>query len=134
MSRKEGNKDSERTEAFQKATMPVCKVPHGVEEAGFVAPKLPDDERFIEAAVLFQQLCDSTRLKILYLLTKGQYCVYDIANVVGMSAPAVSHHLRSLRQLGIINFERSGKHVFYTLAQNPNALRVRHMLIDAFEL
>lgn len=120
-------------EVYDKTPMPICQVPHGSDSEGLAPPKLPDDERFIEAAVLFQLLCDSTRLKILYVLSKGQYCVYDIATIVNMSAPAVSHHLRSLRQLGIIDFERSGKHVFYTLAQNPTAHQVRHMLVDAFE-
>lgn len=116
-------------------TLPICETDeeHAAAHALHAGVRLPLDDEFIEAAVLFQQLSDSTRLKILWMLIHAEICVYDIAKALDMSAPAVSHHLRSLRQLGLINYRRSGKHVFYTLADSNDALHIRHILLDAFE-
>ena len=55
----------------------------------------PSETAFIEAADTFGQLCDSTRLKILWLLAHSEECVSNIAVFIDMSAPAVSHHLRA---------------------------------------
>ncbi len=114
--------------------LPVCETDgkhegHTKEEI----PVLPAEDGFIEAAVLFQQLSDSTRLKILWLLTHAEICVYDIAETLEMSAPAVSHHLRSLRQLGLITFRRIGKHVFYSLAATENADQIRRLLAESLD-
>lgn len=125
----------ENYEAGRNEGLPICETDeeHAAAHALHAGIRLPRDDEFIQAAVLFQQLSDSTRLKILWMLVHAELCVYDIAKALDMSAPAVSHHLRSLRQLGIINYRRGGKHVFYTLADNDDACHVRHILKDAFE-
>lgn len=119
----------------QTGSLPICETDeeHAAAHALNAGVHLPLDDEFIQAAILFQQLSDSTRLKILWMLLHAELCVYDIAKALDMSAPAVSHHLRSLRQLGIINYRREGKHVFYSLAQNEDARHIRHILKDAFE-
>lgn len=90
----------------------------------------PQEEAFIAAADTFGQLCDSTRLKILWLLAHSEECVSNIALLVDMSAPAVSHHLRSLRQSGLIVNRREGKEIYYRLADTPKA-ELLHKMIDA---
>ena len=90
----------------------------------------PSEMAFIEAADTFGQLCDSTRLKILWLLAHSEECVSNIAVFIDMSAPAVSHHLRSLRQTGLITNRRAGKEIYYRLADTPKALLL-HKMIDA---
>lgn len=116
-----------------KLEMPLCDAAHESESLQQTLARMPDEENFIEIALLFQQLSDSTRLKILWLLTHEEICVYDIAAILGIKAPAVSHHLRSLRQLGLINYRRDGKHAFYSLSESVEAQQIAHMLDDAFE-
>lgn len=107
-------------------------IPEGATELPDLPP-IPDEDQFIESAVLFQQLSDSTRLKILWLLTHNEICVYDIADTLNMSAPAVSHHLRSLRQLDLVVSRRVGKHMFYSLADNVDGRHIRKLLNDSLD-
>lgn len=113
--------------------MPVCGEKHAqhlnLEET---LRTMPNDDNFIEAATIFGQLCDSTRLKILYMLCHNSVCVCNIADAIGMSAPAVSHHLRSLKLLGLLDFKRVGKEVYYTLANNEDAILIHKMIDDMF--
>ncbi|HQY90756.1 MAG: metalloregulator ArsR/SmtB family transcription factor [Caldilinea sp.] len=68
------------------------------------------------AAALFKALSDPTRVRIVGLLAHTELCVGDLCLVLGMSQPAVSHHLGRLRALRIVETRKEGKHVFYTLA------------------
>ena len=61
-------------------------------------------------------------------------CVSDIAAAVNMSSPAVSHHLRNLKQSGLIISRREGKEVLYTLAKTKEAILVHQMIDDIFEI
>ncbi|HEX3045174.1 MAG TPA: metalloregulator ArsR/SmtB family transcription factor [Bacillota bacterium] len=64
---------------------------------------------------IFKVLGDETRTKILYLLAHHQLCVCDIAAVLEMTLPAVSHHLRLLKALRLVKYVRDGKMVYYSL-------------------
>ena len=64
---------------------------------------------------LFAALADETRTRILYLLSDRELCVCDLAHLLGMSLPAVSHHLRLLRMMRLVRPRRKGKQVFYAL-------------------
>jgi DNA-binding transcriptional ArsR family regulator len=66
-------------------------------------------------ARLFQALSDPTRLKILDILTKGPLNVTGIVTLVRAAQPAVSRHLRILREVGLIHDRRLGKEVEYSL-------------------
>lgn len=110
-------------------SLPICDGQHEHQNIETIRHDLPEDENFIEAADLFSLLSDSTRLKILWLLCHNEVCVCDIASAIDMSSPAVSHHLRSLKQLGIITFRRQGKEVHYTLSNSPAGHMV-HKMID----
>ncbi len=81
-----------------------------------VKRELPSDEALEEARVLFAALADRTRLRILHaLLVADELCVCDVAHVLGMSVAATSHHLRKLRQLGILKLRNDGKMAYYAL-------------------
>ena len=95
---------------------------------------IPTDEQFFLAADVFSMLCDSTRLRILWLLCHTEECVSDIAAAVSMSSPAVSHHLRTLKQSGLITSRREGKEVLYTLAKTKEAGLVHDMIDTMFEI
>lgn len=75
-------------------------------------------EKALEVAGLsevFKVLGDETRTKILYLLAHRQLCVCDIAVILEMSLPAISHHLRLLKALRLVKYRRDGKMVYYSL-------------------
>lgn len=113
--------------------MPICDIPHPhLQDIAELNQELPSEDAFIEAAMIFGQLCDSTRLRILYLLCHNSVCVCNIADAIGMSAPAVSHHLRSLKMLGLLEFKRVGKEVYYTLADNEDGRLIHKMIDDMF--
>lgn len=103
---------------------------HHHEDDTFSIESMPSEEEFDMASDTFQVLCDSTRLKILWLVSHSEECVTNIASIVGMSAPAVSHHLRHLRQSGIIVNKRVGKEMYYSLADTEKA-QLLHKSVDA---
>lgn len=79
---------------------------------------MPEDEILYDLAELYKVFGDSTRIKILYTLFEEELCVCDIASVLGMSASAISHQLRVLKQACLVRYRREGKTVFYSLADD----------------
>lgn len=78
-------------------------------------PHLLAEEGALRLAETFKALSDPTRLRIVSLLAGAELCVYDLAAVLGMGQSAVSHQLRTLRDLRLVRWRREGKQVFYTL-------------------
>jgi DNA-binding transcriptional ArsR family regulator len=76
---------------------------------------LKSTQHFAYLAETFQALGDSTRVQIVWCLSKGEMCVTDLSNLLQMSQPAVSHHLRTLRNLKLVKTRRSGKEMCYSL-------------------
>lgn len=66
-------------------------------------------------AETFKILGDPTRIKIAFALSKEELCVCDIANLLGVSQSAVSHSLRTLRQMQLVKFRKEGKIAYYSL-------------------
>lgn len=95
---------------------------------------MPEEDEFITASEIFQQLCDPTRLRILWLLAHSEQCVNNISLSVNMSTSAVSHHLRTLRQAGLIVNRRAGKEIYYKLAASKTAQLIHTMIDDVFEM
>ena len=86
------------------------------EEAVAAARKqMPDEDDLYDLAELYKVFGDSTRIKILYVLFAAELCVYDIAQLLGMTQSAVSHQLRILKNNKLVKFRREGKTVFYAL-------------------
>lgn len=109
-------------------------MPHDHGNIDNVLQAMPEEEAFLHAAETFKQMCDGTRLQILWLLCHSEECVLNIAAAVHMSAPAVSHHLRGLKQSGLIVSRREGKEVYYSLAATKKARLVHHLIDDFFEI
>jgi DNA-binding transcriptional ArsR family regulator len=79
-----------------------------------------------ELSRIFRVLGDETRARIVYALAQaGRLCVCDIAQIVGLSLPAVSHHLRVLREQGFARACKEGKMVFYSLADEHIAALIQ---------
>jgi len=67
---------------------------------------------------LFKLLADETRLRIMhYLMQISEMNVRTFVGLLGQTQPAVSHHLAMLREAGMIECRRSGKHNFYHLVR-----------------
>ncbi|MFS0873641.1 ArsR/SmtB family transcription factor [Paenibacillus xylanilyticus] len=65
---------------------------------------------------MFKVLADETRMKIAFALCEeDELCVCDVANITGSSLATASHHLRSLKQLGVAKYRKEGKLAFYSL-------------------
>lgn len=94
----------------------------------------PDDDVFSVVSGTFGLISDSTRLKILWLLCHTEECVMNIAAAVGMSSPAVSHHLRILKGSGLITSKKIGKESYYTLAKTEEADLVHKIVDSVFDM
>ena len=73
-----------------------------------------------ELAEIFKALSDPTRLRLVKLLSEheGALCVNALAHRLGVTQSAVSQHLRVLRQAGLVQGERRGYYVHYSLDQD----------------
>lgn len=92
-------------------------------------------EKIVEVAglsELFKALADETRIRILYLLSLQELCVCDIAEIMEMSLPAVSHHLRLLKMMRIVKYRRDGKNVYYSL-DDHHVLGLIQLALEHYE-
>lgn len=80
-------------------------------------PKLTvlDEHTAAHVAELFSAFSDTSRVRIISVLAQGEQNVGALAQAVGLSQPAVSHHLRALRQLRLVWTRKEGRQVFYYL-------------------
>ena len=77
-----------------------------------------NEDVLYDMAELFKVFGDSTRVRILSALFNTELCVCDIANLLNMTKSAISHQLRVLRQTKLVKSRKSGKEVFYELADD----------------
>ena len=68
-----------------------------------------------QLADMFKALADPTRVRMIALLADDEVCVHELADKLDMGQSAVSHQLRTLRQLRIVRQRRDGRHVYYRL-------------------
>ena len=90
-----------------------------------------DPELASDVAHMFKALGDPVRLRLLSLITSasaGEICVCDLTEGVDVSGPTISHHLRVLRQAGLVDCERRGTWVYYW--PRPENLRRLSNLLD----
>jgi len=83
-----------------------------------VSSALPTAAERERLADVFRALADPTRIRLLLALSREHLCVCDLAEVAGVSESAVSHQLRMLRDLRLVEWERDGKRAVYRLADD----------------
>lgn len=98
-----------------------------------VKSEMTSDDNLFQMAELFKALNDPTRLKIVNALILSEMCVCDIAALLNMNQPAISHHLKVLRQTQLIKYRREGKIVYYTLNDEHVELLFRQSLVHVTE-
>lgn len=105
---------------------------HGEEEhhnIDQIRAQLAKADNFQIVADIFKQVGDPTRVRIFWLLCHCEECVQNISALMEMSSPAVSHHLRGLKDNGLIVSRRVGKEVFYKAADTDQS-RLLHIMIE----
>jgi DNA-binding transcriptional ArsR family regulator len=71
---------------------------------------------FAQTSRLLAISANEVRLKILFLLDmEKELCPCDLADILGMSVPAVSQHIRKIKDAGIITARRDGQTLYYSL-------------------
>jgi AraC-like DNA-binding protein len=95
----------------------------------FLREELSKNEDFKTVSGVFGLLADFSRLKIYWLLCHSKECVSSIAEMMNMSAPAVAHHLKILKDTELIENYRDGKEVYYAMAMNPKS-KALHEIIE----
>ena len=91
--------------------------------------ELTNTEHFTAVSDIFKQFSDPTRVRIFWLLSHQEECVVNVAAMLDMSSPAVSHHLRSLAESGLLESRRDGKEVYYRAADTEQT-RLLHEIIE----
>ncbi|NJL89931.1 MAG: helix-turn-helix transcriptional regulator [Coleofasciculaceae cyanobacterium SM2_1_6] len=95
-----------------------CEETHNYGEPDKLSPirsQILSVEKAQGMAEFMNFLADTNRLRILSVLATGEMCVGDLAITLAMNESAVSHQLRTLRAIRLVNFRKQGRHVFYSL-------------------
>lgn len=89
-----------------------------------------DVEQAAVTARMFKALGDPVRLRLLSLITsaEGESCVCDLTAAFDLTGPTISHHLKVLREAGLVNSERRGTWVYYW--PRPENLKLLSVLLD----
>ncbi len=114
--------------------MSITDLPHDHGEEPAILEQLSLAGDFQNAADIFKQLGDTTRIRIFWLLCHCEECVMNISVMLDMSSPAVSHHLRPLRDSGLIVSRREGKEVYYRAANTPLSNLAHQMIEQVVEI
>jgi ArsR family transcriptional regulator len=76
---------------------------------------LLDGQTALRLAETFKALSDPSRIRLVALLVDAELRVGDLASALGMSQSAVSHQLRTLRDLRLVRWHREGREIHYAL-------------------
>jgi DNA-binding transcriptional ArsR family regulator len=106
----------------------VCEIVcHDEEKISRLRPKMDVPEGI---SGMFKALADETRFRIAYALTlEEELCVCDAAHLMGTTIANASHHLRTLRNLGLARHRKEGKLVYYSL-QDEHVKTIIRMAMD----
>lgn len=97
-----------------------------------VAGKMRNERFYHDLAETFKAMSDPTRTKIIYALCQEEeLCVHDIAMIIGTTNSAISHQLRTLRNMKLVRYNKVGKVTYYSLddlhINNLFAEGIRHV-------
>ncbi len=108
----------------------MSQLPHNHNHnADVLLHALPDASDFQTVSDTFKQVSDGTRLRLFWLLCHCEECVINLSAMMNMSSPALSHHLKQLKDTGLIVSRRGGKEVYYKAADTQVA-QLLHMALE----
>ncbi len=102
---------------------------HGEEISEHLRESVERTESFRTVSDIFKLLADPSRARIFWLLCHCEECVVNISFLTDMTSPAVSHHLRQLKDGGLIVSRREGKEVYYKAASTEQ-VRLLHVMME----
>ena len=107
--------------------------PQAVESAAACCPPLAvqplTTEQAGQIAPMFKALGDPVRLRLMSLIaSQDEACVCDLTDAFELSSPTISHHLKVLREAGLVDSQRRGTWVFYWA--RPEAMRQLGALLE----
>ena len=117
--------------------MPTSTLPHDhgdINDTEAFSKLLAETSGFDSVARILAQMVDSTRIRIFWLLCHYEGCVTNISSIMGMSSPAVSHHLRSLKESGLIESRRVGTEVYYKAVESDEAHYLHKMIEELMDI
>ncbi len=106
---------------------------HGHASAHLQA-EMPMEATISATADLMKIMSDGKRLQLYWLLCHCEECVVNLSALLGLSSPAVSHHLKLLKEAGLVISRREGKEVYYTAADTPRRELLHGLLENLFEV
>ena len=115
-----------KSQGIKMSDTPVCQVNCIHEDV--VNRLKPDINRIEGIAYIFKALADDTRVKIIYALSQAELCVCDVAYLINSTKAAASYHLRLLNHMGLAQYRKDGKLVYYRLADQHVGNLVSEML------
>jgi len=71
---------------------------------------------------------NKVRLQLLWLINEDKFCVCDLADILQMSVPAISQHLRKLKDVDVIESSREKQTIYYKITEE-NKVIVNHILV-----
>ena len=92
----------------------LCNVLHPI-TVRKVSEQMPSESALNGLADFFKLFSDKTRVGILWALSLSEMCVCDLSMLLKMKQPAISQHLKNLRQMRIVQTRREGKVIYYSL-------------------
>ena len=111
--------ETEKIQIEQEVEDGSCEFMHVHEEiVKKVEGVMPDEQQLLDLSEFFKIFGDSTRIKILYVLSQSEMCVCDIATLLQMGQSAISHQLRFLKQARLVKSRKNGKTVYYALCDD----------------
>lgn len=94
-----------------------CNHDHS-KESELVNKNIPSEDILCDVADLYKVFGDTTRMKILYALSKTELSVCAIAEIINMQQSAVSHQLKILKNNNLVDNRREGKTIYYHLSDD----------------
>lgn len=81
-----------------------------------VKTNMKPEKLFHYLAETFKAMSDPTRIKLIYALCQeNELCVHDLAAIIGTTNSAISHQLKTLRNMKLVRYRKAGKLIFYSL-------------------
>jgi DNA-binding transcriptional ArsR family regulator len=100
-------------------------------KVGIVPTSVLNEHLAAHVAELFRAFSDTSRVRILSIIVEQEMNISQLAELVGVTESAVSHHMRGLRQMRLVRSRRDGKEVYYSV-EDPHIIAlfqqgVRHV-------
>lgn len=81
-----------------------------------------ENKQISSLSLLLRLVGEESRLKILCILKQGQHCVCELTEHTKLSQSLISHHLKDLKEAGLISDEKKGLWVHYSLTEKGNEI------------